>query len=132
MLSKPELLRWLNTLPDDAMVGLDEGRLTLQTQAGVDGPHLEVGGMPEEEHDSVGKTYVLTITHNHGSDTWVNQTGAGAMERAYQFVSEWWDADGPDGDKPEEHAEAVVAYFQHQIDSGGDESYSIEECEVQR
>jgi len=45
MISKQELMQWLETLPDDAEVGIDDGGLTLQVESGEE--WIEVGGMPE-------------------------------------------------------------------------------------
>ncbi len=46
MVSKKELQNWLETLPSDAMVGVDEGGLILEVQDSE--AYYEVGGMPEE------------------------------------------------------------------------------------
>lgn len=45
--SKKELQRWVNTLPDNAQVGIDEGGLTLQVVDDKD-TYYEVGGLPEK------------------------------------------------------------------------------------
>lgn len=47
MIAVRELKSWLGVLADDAMVGIDEGGLTLQTPDGA--ATLEIGGLPEEE-----------------------------------------------------------------------------------
>jgi hypothetical protein len=47
MMTKRQIWRWLNTLPPDAQVGIDEGGLALQEWNGE--AYLEVGGLPEEE-----------------------------------------------------------------------------------
>jgi hypothetical protein len=51
MIAKKEIERWLATLPDNAMVYVDDGGLTLvATALGWDErPYLEVGGDPDEE-----------------------------------------------------------------------------------
>lgn len=50
MTSKAELQRWLNRLDDDAMIGVDEGGLTLVTDDGSNS-YIEIGGMPEGEEE---------------------------------------------------------------------------------
>lgn len=42
-----DLIHWLNSLPIDSEVGIDEGGLTLQSVLD-DKVYLEVGGIPEE------------------------------------------------------------------------------------
>lgn len=42
-----ELIRWLNCLPLDSEVGIDEGGLTIRS-IHDDKVYLEVGGIPEE------------------------------------------------------------------------------------
>ncbi len=44
MISVMELRDWLATLPDEAMVGVDDGGLTLTTPGGA--AYIEVGGIP--------------------------------------------------------------------------------------
>jgi hypothetical protein len=44
MLNATEVRAWLATLPDDALVGIDEGGITLQ--ALDSDAYLDVGGMP--------------------------------------------------------------------------------------
>ena len=44
MMSKAEVLEWVNALPDDAEIGVDEGGLCLTTPDGKD--WCEVGGVP--------------------------------------------------------------------------------------
>ncbi len=51
MMSKREILEWLNTLPDEAEIGIDEGGLCLQMFA--DEAYIEIGGLPEDEGDEV-------------------------------------------------------------------------------
>jgi hypothetical protein len=45
-----ELKEWLNNLPPDAEVGVDEGGLCLRV-VGDDETYYEVGGLPEDEED---------------------------------------------------------------------------------
>ncbi len=47
---KHDLIRWLNTLPEDAHVGIDEGGLTLECVEDVQA-YMEVGGMPEDDDE---------------------------------------------------------------------------------
>jgi hypothetical protein len=42
-----ELKEWLNTLPDDADIFIDDGGLTLQAKTPQGTPSLDVGGYPE-------------------------------------------------------------------------------------
>lgn len=52
--NKEELQKWLDTLPDDALVAIDDGGLILVayntaddfTDDPTDGPYIEVGGIP--------------------------------------------------------------------------------------
>ena len=45
-----DLIRWLNTLPKDAQVGIDDGGLALEV---VNDPstYLEIGGIPNPDED---------------------------------------------------------------------------------
>lgn len=47
-IDKHDLRRWLDTLPEDAQVGINGGGLTLEC---VEDPkaYLEVGGLPEDD-----------------------------------------------------------------------------------
>lgn len=47
-MSKQDILNWINTIPDNSEIGIDEGGLTLQV---INDPevYLEVGGIPEED-----------------------------------------------------------------------------------
>jgi len=47
-ISTKELKKWINTLPDNISVGIDEGGLILQVVGNSD-VYLEVGGLPEED-----------------------------------------------------------------------------------
>jgi hypothetical protein len=49
MMAKAEILKWVNALPDEAQIGIDEGGLHLIVDESED--YLEVGGMPEEDGD---------------------------------------------------------------------------------
>ncbi len=50
MMTKREILDWLDTLADDAEIGIDEGGLILTALPSPDGDasYLEVGGISEE------------------------------------------------------------------------------------
>jgi hypothetical protein len=52
--SKKELQRWVNTLPDDAQVGVDEGGLTLCVVGDAD-TYYEVGGLPEDDDSPISE-----------------------------------------------------------------------------
>lgn len=45
---KKEIREWLDALDDDAVIGIDEGGLSLVVQ-GFEEIYCEVGGMPEED-----------------------------------------------------------------------------------
>jgi hypothetical protein len=47
MMSKSEIREWLDTLPEDAEVGVDKGGLCLQARGSE--AYLEIGGLPKEE-----------------------------------------------------------------------------------
>ena len=47
MIAKRELVAWLELLPDDAEIGIDDGGLILQMDKSAE--YLEVGGLPEAE-----------------------------------------------------------------------------------
>lgn len=52
MISSTEIRAWLDTLPDNALIGISEGGLCLeefQTPDGIAAAYLEVGGMPFDE-----------------------------------------------------------------------------------
>ncbi len=74
---------------------------------------------------------VLAIEHKHGMDSWVFANRAGADAQLLEFVTTWWESDGPDGgdaEMPESPDERINQYFHHDNQM---ESYSINECEVQ-
>jgi hypothetical protein len=47
MVSRDELLTWINSLDDDAFIGIDEGGLSLVVDGATE--YFEIGGMPDEE-----------------------------------------------------------------------------------
>jgi hypothetical protein len=47
MMAKREIASWLESLPDDAEIGIDDGGLALQVHKSDE--CLEVGGLPEAE-----------------------------------------------------------------------------------
>ncbi len=48
MMSRAELLEWVQALPTDAEIGVDDGGLTLTTSDGTN--CLEIGGIPDCDH----------------------------------------------------------------------------------
>lgn len=59
MVSKEELLAWVQALPDGSGVGVDDGGLALMTQD--EKQYFEVGGLPrkEDELDDDGQTGII-------------------------------------------------------------------------
>lgn len=53
MITVKELKEWLNTLPDEESVGIDDGGLILIAELGD--AYLEVGGMPDDDIEGDGK-----------------------------------------------------------------------------
>ena len=57
MMHKQEIVDWVNALPDNAQVGIDEGGLCLREYVGPgiedadDQDYLEIGGIPAREGD---------------------------------------------------------------------------------
>jgi hypothetical protein len=49
MMSKQDVRAWLDTLPEDAEVAIDDGGLCLEMR-GSDA-YLEIGGFPEEDQE---------------------------------------------------------------------------------
>ena len=47
---KAEIIEWLNTLDDEALVGIDDGGLSLVV-VGDPVPYCEIGGIPEDEEE---------------------------------------------------------------------------------
>ena len=43
------MLDWLKTLPEDAVICIDNGGLTIQASGGEE--YLEIGGFPEGENE---------------------------------------------------------------------------------
>ncbi len=57
MMKKRELTDWLDTLPEEAQIGIDDGGLCLQVLGSDE--YLEIGGLPEpkcEQCDSARLT----------------------------------------------------------------------------
>lgn len=50
MMEVTEIRQWLDSIPADAYVGVDEGGLCLRAVQGTEltGDYLEIGGIPEE------------------------------------------------------------------------------------
>jgi len=55
MMGKEQIIDWLNTLPEEACVGVDDGGLCLRVDCDP-GAYLEIGGMPEEDGDDTART----------------------------------------------------------------------------
>lgn len=47
-----DLIHWLNSLPINASVGVDEGGLILKSPEDPDA-YLEIGGLPEEDTEAL-------------------------------------------------------------------------------
>jgi hypothetical protein len=50
MMGKEQIIDWLNTLPEEACVGVDDGGLCLRVDCDPEA-YLEIGGMPEEDEE---------------------------------------------------------------------------------
>lgn len=53
MMGKQEVLRWLETLSDDCLIGIDDGGLCLVTDGteADEGAYLEIGGFGDDEFE---------------------------------------------------------------------------------
>ena len=72
----------------------------------------------------------MAIEHKHGMDSWVYSSQESARAALLEFVTEWWESDGPaggDAEMPEDADARIDQYFHHDNQM---ESYSINECEV--
>ena len=49
-ISVEELKQWINTLPNEVNIGVDEGGLVLRVE-GDPNPYLEIGGLTDEDDD---------------------------------------------------------------------------------
>jgi hypothetical protein len=49
MMSKQDVSAWLDTLPEDAEIGIDDGGLCLQMHDSE--AYLEIGGLPEGDQE---------------------------------------------------------------------------------
>lgn len=56
MMSKQEIREWLDTLPDDAELGVDEALLGLQVYGSE--ANLIVGALPDEEEDQEANAFL--------------------------------------------------------------------------
>jgi len=73
--------------------------------------------------------YVVAIEHKHGMNTSVFETREDAQASLYEYVKEWWDSDGPQGEEiPTNASQAIERYFHHDYVT---ESYTLQECIVQ-
>lgn len=84
MMPKTEIIRWLNTLDDDAAIAIDDGGLTLvelHPLALVEtGSYCEVGGIPLAECDQCKKK----MTEPYG--------GPNGTEICFECYKVWFDA----------------------------------------
>lgn len=49
-MTKKHVMEWLDSLPQNAVIGIDDGGLTLVVEED-DGAYLEVGGLEQSEDD---------------------------------------------------------------------------------
>jgi hypothetical protein len=71
--------------------------------------------------------HVAMINHKHGTDLYAALTREELDRQLYEYVVQWWEAEGFEGKIPADHKEAVEAYFEamsEQID--GEYLYSDE------
>jgi hypothetical protein len=59
MISIKEIREWLDTLPNDAEIGIDEAVLGLQVYGSEAG--LVVGGLPDEEEDAEANAFLERV-----------------------------------------------------------------------
>lgn len=59
MISKREVREWLDTLPDDAEIGIDEDGLDLQVRGSES--YLFVGDLPDEEEIAEANAFLERI-----------------------------------------------------------------------
>jgi hypothetical protein len=59
MISIKEIREWLDTLPDDAEIGIDEAVLGLQVYGSEAG--LVVGSLPDEEEDAEANAFLERV-----------------------------------------------------------------------
>lgn len=72
--------------------------------------------------------WVAFIEHRHGSDFWVNRSEEGSIDALYEYVNQWWDGEGLEGDITAfDKRAAIEAYFEHV----GHEFYSRSAVTVQ-
>jgi hypothetical protein len=63
MMTKQEITAWLNTLPEDAEIGIDDGGMCLQVLGSEE--YLEVGALREDRCEQCQSTKVTT--QNNGT-----------------------------------------------------------------
>lgn len=71
--------------------------------------------VPEDQ-----SAWVLVINHRHGIDITVHWLKESAEAKLFAWVEEYWTADGPEGDMPDDPEEAIKAYFDF-----ADESFDL-------
>jgi len=55
MMGKEQIINWLNALPEEACVGVDDGGLCRRVDCDPEA-YPEIGGMPEEDGDDTART----------------------------------------------------------------------------
>jgi enoyl-[acyl-carrier-protein] reductase (NADH) len=63
--------------------------------------------------------HVGVLHHKHGADIFVGWTEDEVYAKVYEYVKEWWEDFVHDRDLPEDHEEAISAYFE----AAGDQEY---------
>lgn len=78
------------------------------------------------------KVYVATYTHKHGTDMRVFETKESAENWKTEIAKRWWD-DLPNKkySMPDDPKEIADTYFEIMQESGGDEFFDVEECDVE-
>ena len=73
MIEKNELIRWLNTLPEGAEVGVDDGGLTLRVSN--ESAYLEVGGLEQPEFSEGNPVKVTQLIDAAGDSSFIGRSG---------------------------------------------------------
>ncbi len=72
---------------------------------------------------------LLVISTQYGDNVEAHWTEESANESLYNYVTEWWDAEGLDEDMPEDRDRAIETYFEILFETKG-ESYEIQRVVV--
>lgn len=78
--------------------------------------------------ESLEIVHVGIVDHKHGKNVYVGEDAEALDASLYVYVTEWWSASGYEGEPPEDHREAIEAYFTDH----NRETLSTYECEVGR